>query len=83
MPPVLVKLVRALLRAGFTVKLGAVHDDSYHGIVFNPLDQPVGSIEYRSPLDEPAEYARGLSYAALHEDAVPDRAFRVAQRHVC
>jgi hypothetical protein len=81
MPPVLVALIRALVRAGLRVELRAVLFDSYAAVVRNELEQRVGDIEYRSPLDEPAEYARGLSYASVYDPQhFADHAFRVAQR---
>jgi hypothetical protein len=80
MPPVLVRLVDALVRRGHRVEIRAVHDDSYAALVRNALGQVVGTIEYRSPLDEPVEYARGLSYAGVFDQQRwPDRTFAVVR----
>lgn len=81
MPPVLVDLIDALVRRGHRVEIRAVHYDSYAAVVRNPLGQFVGTIEYRSPLDEPAEYARGLSYAGVFDmQKWPDRTFAVVRQ---
>jgi hypothetical protein len=69
-PPVLVELMRVLARAGFRIDLQAVHFDSYFAVVRDDSGEAVGNIEYRSPLDEAEEYARGLSYASLLPEAL-------------
>lgn len=77
MPPVLVDLIERLVRSGHCVELRAVFYDSYVAEVRDLFGVPVGNIEYRSPLDEPTEHARGLSYASFDIDVqqYPDRTF--------
>lgn len=80
MPPVLMELVRVLVRRGHRVELRAVHYDSYAAVVRNAFGQTIGTIEYRSPLDEPTEYARGLSYAGVFDMQLwPDRTFAIVR----
>lgn len=64
MPAILMDLVDVLVRRGLRVEIQPIPItfDSYLIVVRDVDGARVGTIQYRSPLDEPKEYAQGLSY---------------------
>lgn len=53
--------VFALVARGYIVEIRRVRTASYAATIRNQLDTVVGDLEYRDPVDEPNEYAQGLS----------------------
>lgn len=81
MPDELVVLLELLLNRGYSIELSRVHHASYQAKVRNAYGAIIGDFEYRHPIDEPHEWAQGLSYAAhfIDPSLYYDRTFELVR----
>ncbi len=80
-PTALSFLIARLERAGYTAEVQPCHIDSWFGEVRDLFGEVVGDLAFRGPIDEPNEYARGLSYTSRLFDLqrFPDRVLAIVR----